>query len=526
MAPRSPRHRLPEDPLEHRIAPCLVVFPGEGNEDVRLDHEVVVLEVWRQPRRHQDRKLRIGKPEQLTQFANPAWRQHGRLPGQGRLRLASEAKGRQRAAILDRLVECDEQAPLSTVTLAVTELAEFALDVACTEACARLDTDHGAPLTAEGARAQLWVMGMGKLGAHELNLSSDIDLIFGYPEGGETEGVKRPLDNQEFFIRLGQRLIKALDAITVDGFVFRTDMRLRPYGSSGALVFSFNALEQYYQDQGRDWERYAMIKARTVAMAGGEGQIAARKLLGKMLQPFTYRQYIDFSAIESLREMKGLIARQVQRKGMNLDVKLGEGGIREVEFVVQVFQLIRGGRDARLRKRKVPVLLPFLEQENYLPPGAGSALLEAYIFLRNTEHAIQGYQDKQTQSLPVDPVGQLRLAAHQHHPHTFDGQTGRRAQVHVGAARERPVADQVAVRQRREEVAQVGGVGGESPLEVHIGRLEAIARRLQQLGFRRQALHAAVLGFTHPVTGDQLRFASDLPHDMRELIDETGHSDR
>lgn len=153
-----------------------------------------------------------------------------------------------------------------------------------------------------------------------------------------------------------------------------------------------------------------MIKARTVAMAGGEQQLQARKQLRQMLQPFTYRQYIDFSAIESLREMKGLIARQVQRKGMNLDVKLGEGGIREVEFVVQVFQLIRGGRDQGLRKRKVPVLLPFLEQEGYLPAGAGSALLEAYIFLRNTEHAIQGYQDKQTQSLPVDPVGQLRLA--------------------------------------------------------------------------------------------------------------------
>jgi [glutamine synthetase] adenylyltransferase / [glutamine synthetase]-adenylyl-L-tyrosine phosphorylase len=222
--------------------------------------------------------------------------------------------------------------------------------------------------------------------------------------------VAKPISNQEFFIKLGQKLIKSLDTVTVDGFVFRVDMRLRPHGQSGALAMSFVGMEDYYQTQGREWERYAMIKARTVAMAGGEQQTAARKLLGKMLQPFTYRQYIDFSAIESLREMKGLIARQVQRKGMNLDVKLGEGGIREVEFVVQVFQLIRGGRDAQLRKRKVPVLLPILEQENYLPPGAGAALLEAYIFLRNTEHAIQGYQDKQTQSLPVDPVNQLRLA--------------------------------------------------------------------------------------------------------------------
>jgi [glutamine synthetase] adenylyltransferase / [glutamine synthetase]-adenylyl-L-tyrosine phosphorylase len=183
---------------------------------------------------------------------------------------------------------------------------------------------------------------------------------------------------------------------------------------------SFAGLEDYYQTQGREWERYAMIKARTVAVALGAdapvGDAAAayakkmRIKLRKLLQPFTYRQYIDFSAIESLREMKSLIARQVQRKGMSLDVKLGEGGIREVEFVVQVFQLIRGGRDAQLRKRKVCTLLPYLEQENYLPSGAGSALLEAYVFLRNTEHAIQGFQDKQTQALPVDALGQERLA--------------------------------------------------------------------------------------------------------------------
>ena len=188
---------------------------------------------------------------------------------------------------------------------------------------------------------------MGKLGAHELNLSSDIDLIFGYPEGGETEGAKRALDNQEFFIRLGQKLIKALDAITVDGFAFRVDMRLRPYGSSGALVLSFNALEQYYQDQGRDWERYAMIKARVV---GGDQQAGAQLL--KMLRPFVYRRYLDFSAIEALRSMKQLIQQEVRRKGMTENVKLGSGGIREVEFIAQAFQLIHGGRDLSLQQRR------------------------------------------------------------------------------------------------------------------------------------------------------------------------------
>ncbi|WP_062064629.1 bifunctional [glutamate--ammonia ligase]-adenylyl-L-tyrosine phosphorylase/[glutamate--ammonia-ligase] adenylyltransferase [Cellvibrio sp. OA-2007] len=319
----------------------------------------------------------------------------------------------QRQMAMIRIIwrDLNRIADMQVITAELSRFADKSILLAAEFHYRALEKMYGTPIGRESNSAQpFMVLGMGKLGAGELNVSSDIDLIFTYPESGETNHVSRAISNQEFFIKLGQKLIKSLDTVTADGFVFRVDMRLRPHGQSGALAMSFAGMEDYYQTQGREWERYAMIKARTVAMAGGEGQIAARKLLRKMLQPFTYRQYIDFSAIESLREMKGLIARQVQRKGMNLDVKLGEGGIREVEFVVQVFQLIRGGRDARLRKRKVPVLLPFLEQENYLPPGAGSALLEAYIFLRNTEHAIQGYQDKQTQSLPTDPVGQLRLA--------------------------------------------------------------------------------------------------------------------
>jgi glutamate-ammonia-ligase adenylyltransferase len=320
---------------------------------------------------------------------------------------------RQRQMAMIRIIWRDQNrmAEMSEVTAELSRFADKSILLAAEFHYRALEKMYGTPIGRESGLAQpFMVLGMGKLGAGELNVSSDIDLIFTFPEGGETNHASRAISNQEFFIKLGQKLIKSLDTVTVDGFVFRVDMRLRPHGQSGALAMSFLGMEDYYQTQGREWERYAMIKARTVAMAGGEGQLAARKSLGQMLQPFTYRHYIDFSAIESLREMKGLIKRQVQRKGMNLDVKLGEGGIREVEFVVQVFQLIRGGRDVRLRKRKVPVLLPFLEQENYLPPGAGSALLEAYIFLRNTEHAIQGYQDKQTQSLPADPVGQLRLA--------------------------------------------------------------------------------------------------------------------
>jgi len=259
-----------------------------------------------------------------------------------------------------------------------------------------------------GAAQPLLVLGMGKLGARELNISSDIDLIFFYPESGETNGQRKRLSNHEFFIRLGQKLIQSLDANSADGFVFRVDMRLRPHGQSGALVQSFESMERYYQSQGRDWERYAMIKARPIAWVAG-GEPACDELM-RLLAPFTYRQYLDFSVIESLRAMKGLINRQVLRKGMDLDVKLGVGGIREVEFIVQLFQLIRGGRDTALHERQVCSVLPLLEQKKYLPQGTGAKLLEAYVFLRNTEHALQGYQDRQTQSLPIDELGRLRLA--------------------------------------------------------------------------------------------------------------------
>ncbi len=307
-------------------------------------------------------------------------------------------------------------APMLEITGELSRFADFAIYSAASFHYRELEKMYGTPIGRESEIPQPFlVLGMGKLGARELNVSSDIDLIFTYPESGSTNHESRVISNQEFFTKLGQKLIKSLDAISADGFVFRVDMRLRPHGESGALVQNFAGMEDYYQTQGRDWERYAMIKARTVAAVYGNYSNddyikRERKYLRTMLRPFTYRQYIDFSAIESLREMKGLIARQVQRKGMSLDVKLGEGGIREVEFVVQVFQLIRGGRDARLRKRQVMTLLPLLEQGHYLPQGAGAALSEAYEFLRNTEHAIQGYQDRQTQALPTDELGQLRLS--------------------------------------------------------------------------------------------------------------------
>ncbi|MHA6198556.1 bifunctional [glutamate--ammonia ligase]-adenylyl-L-tyrosine phosphorylase/[glutamate--ammonia-ligase] adenylyltransferase [Pseudomonas wadenswilerensis] len=298
------------------------------------------------------------------------------------------------------------QADLIETCRDLSDMADAAIDQAYQWLYPRLCEQFGTPTGhRSGLPQHMVVLGMGKLGAVELNLSSDIDLIFAYPEGGETTGVKRSLENQEFFTRLGQRLIKALDPITVDGFVFRVDMRLRPYGSSGALVLSFNALEQYYQDQGRDWERYAMIKARVVA-----GDQAAGAQLQEMLRPFVYRRYLDFSAIEALRTMKQLIQQEVRRKGMSENIKLGAGGIREVEFVAQAFQLIHGGRDLSLQQRPLLKVLATLEGQGYLPAAVVAELREGYEFLRYTEHAIQAIGDRQTQMLPVDDLDRARIA--------------------------------------------------------------------------------------------------------------------
>ncbi|MGB0205274.1 MAG: bifunctional [glutamate--ammonia ligase]-adenylyl-L-tyrosine phosphorylase/[glutamate--ammonia-ligase] adenylyltransferase [Neptuniibacter sp.] len=269
-----------------------------------------------------------------------------------------------------------------------------------------VESKWGTPIGRSSKKPQsLIVLGMGKLGANELNLSSDIDLIFVFPENGETEGGSRSLDNQDYFIRLGKKLIQALDNTTVDGFVFRVDMRLRPFGSAGPLAISFGAMEDYYQEHGREWERYAMIKARVMAGDPESGQE-----LMDILRPFVYRKYIDFSAFDSLREMKDMISREVRRKGLNNNVKLGSGGIREVEFIAQVFQLLRGGRDNRLQQRELCKILPLLPEAVGMPQQASDELMQAYEFLRNAEHAIQAVNDKQTQELPISEQDQLRLA--------------------------------------------------------------------------------------------------------------------
>ena len=285
-------------------------------------------------------------------------------------------------------------------------LAEACIAEALAHCQASLEARFGVPRGKHsGKPQQLIVLAMGKLGARELNVSSDIDLIFAFPEAGTTDHERRPVSNEEFFTKLGQALITALDQVTPEGFVFRVDMRLRPYGDSGALVHNFAALEEYYQDQGRDWERYAMIKARPIT---GDPERAA-ELMGE-LRPFIYRRYVDFGVIESLRGMKQMISAEVRRRGLEDNVKLGHGGIREVEFIAQCFQLIRGGRDLGLQQRELLSVLEECASLGCLPRAAVDELRAAYLFLRDSEHAIQGYQDKQTQELPVDAAAREAMA--------------------------------------------------------------------------------------------------------------------
>lgn len=265
--------------------------------------------------------------------------------------------------------------------------------------------DLGTPTDAEGNTVPMLILGMGKLGGGELNFSSDIDLIFTFPHNGVTRGGRRELANQQFFIRLGQKLVNALHQTTVDGQVYRVDMRLRPFGESGPLAVSFTAMEDYYQHHGRTWERYAMVKARIINDEGPYNQE-----LQAMLKPFVFRRYIDFGVIDSLRQMKAMIAAEVRRKGLHDNIKLGAGGIREIEFIAQVFQLIRGGREPALQVRHLPKALAAAWESGALTEGEAGELHQSYRFLRRVENFLQAFDDQQTQTLPHDELNRSRLA--------------------------------------------------------------------------------------------------------------------
>lgn len=290
-------------------------------------------------------------------------------------------------------------------TAELSHLADFCIQTALDHCYDLAVSRFGQPLGPDGEPERMVVLGMGKLGAYELNLSSDIDLIFFYSNQGQIKGEKH-FSHQEFFLWLARKTIACLDHSGSVHSVFRVDMRLRPYGDSGPLVLHRAAMEKYYLEQGRDWERYAFIKARAVA-----GDFSAGEDYLQWMKPFIFRRTLDYHAIQSLREMKGLIARQVELKEVSHDLKLGPGGIREIEFIAQAHQLIWGGKYPELQDSRVTVILYRLSELEFMPADDVEALLDAYFYLRNCEHVLQAERDRQTHLLPSEEVSQSRLAA-------------------------------------------------------------------------------------------------------------------
>ena len=296
---------------------------------------------------------------------------------------------------LNKLCHLDE------VLSSVTMLAEITLTHAHQFHFNSLKAIHGSPIGLNSEEQQLSIVGMGKLGGSELNVSSDIDLIFTYPEEGDTEG-NESISNQSFFIKLGKKIISSIHDITEDGFVFRVDMQLRPFGSEGQIACSYQMLEDYYQKYGREWERYAWVKGRVV--------VGPQIELNKIIDPFVYRKYLDYGALNSMRDLKAQIQNDVNKRGIQENIKLGRGGIRKIEFIAQVYQLIRGGQDKALRLKSLLPTLNILKDKNLLSTEGVKALTEAYRFLRNLEHRLQYMEDMQTQELPKSDENKSRVA--------------------------------------------------------------------------------------------------------------------
>jgi len=315
---------------------------------------------------------------------------------------------RQRALAHIALRDLTGRAPLAEVVESMTLLADVTTNHALDWHHRQLAVQYGEPLDRAGRPLRLLVIGMGKLGGRELNVSSDVDYIFVYPEEGETAG-PRQIENYDFFNRLGKRLIAALGEVTGDGQVFRVDMRLRPNGDSGPLVLSLDALENYFITQGREWERYAWIKARLMN-SGANLQPEWLDALRRSARPFVFRKYLDFGAINAMRDLHAQIRREVARKDMADHIKLGPGGIREIEFIAQVFQLIRGGRDPALQIRPTLSVLPLLVERRLLTAAQESELRAAYVFLRRLEHRLQLADDQQTHMLPEGEAERAAMA--------------------------------------------------------------------------------------------------------------------
>jgi glutamate-ammonia-ligase adenylyltransferase len=296
------------------------------------------------------------------------------------------------------------RAGVAETLAALSDLADACIRAAAAAARLHLESVFGRPRDAASSEVPLIVLGMGKLGGRELNFSSDIDLVFLFSQAGQTDG-PREIENEEYFNRLGRELIRLLDERNADGFVFRVDMRLRPFGESGPLVVSLASLEDYLQQHGRDWERYAWIKARPIL-----GAAAYAAAYQEFVRSFVYRRYLDFGVFESLRDMKALIVREVSRRELEQDLKLGKGGIREIEFIVQSMQLVRGGSDRRLQSASLLEVLPMLAGSKLMSAADIEELTDAYLVLRKAENAIQLIRDEQIHSLPLEALDRARLS--------------------------------------------------------------------------------------------------------------------
>ena len=315
-----------------------------------------------------------------------------------------------RQLVMERLIrlDCEARAPLGDITRAVTELAELALDHACRHAREELDSRHGAPLGPQGQPVQLWIIGMGKLGARELNVSSDIDLIYVYEHDGDTAGIeggRGRISNHEYFARAVKAIYSLVGDTTEHGFVFRVDLALRPNGNSGPAAISLSALEEYLQVQGREWERFAWLKSRVVAPTSCIGSPEVQALRGVVL-PFVFRRYLDYSVFDALRSLHRQIRDHAAKRSAGHperanDVKLSRGGIREIEFTVQLLQVVRGGQFPELRRRPTLEALQRLAQAGLMPQETADAMARAYVFLRQVEHRIQYLDDQQTHVLPT-----------------------------------------------------------------------------------------------------------------------------
>lgn len=315
-------------------------------------------------------------------------------------------KLRQRVLARIILRDLNGLADFQEVVKTISDFADFCINKSVEYLSAWQEKHYGEPVDQDGNKQSLIVIGMGKLGGRELNVSSDIDLIFAYSQSGHTNG-ENSISNQDYFVKLGKKFIAVLDDITEDGFVFRVDMRLRPFGSEGALVSNLDALEAYYQNNGREWERYAWIKGR---------EITGGSLVSSLLKPFVYRKYLDYGAFASMRDLKVQIQREVnvrnaKTSGGQDNIKLGKGGIREIEFIAQVFQLIRGGQEPDLQIRPTLEVLRLIKAKQLLSEETVNQLSEAYVFLRSLEHRLMYVEDAQTQDLPKTEEAQSRIAA-------------------------------------------------------------------------------------------------------------------